>query len=132
MKCLIVEDELMSRSMLKEMLPASFDIDIVVNGEEAVEAFRLAHKSKRPYELIFMDIEMPVLNGNEALGHIREIEREMEVPPAFEVKVIMTTSHDEPKIVMNAFNGGGAFAYLLKPLDAKKLKQELHNIGLSA
>jgi response regulator of citrate/malate metabolism len=37
----------------------------------------------------------------------------------------------DPKIVMNSFNRG-ALAYLLKPLDAKKLKQELHSIGFSA
>jgi two-component system chemotaxis response regulator CheY len=44
MKCLIVEDELMSRIMLKELLPTSFNIDIAVNGEEAIEALRLPER----------------------------------------------------------------------------------------
>jgi two-component system chemotaxis response regulator CheY len=58
MKCLVVEDEILSRFMLKAMLPSTFDLDIAVNGEEAIEAFTFAHTSKCLYELIFMDIEL--------------------------------------------------------------------------
>jgi two-component system chemotaxis response regulator CheY len=102
-----------------------------VNGREAVESFRVSHQIKKTYDLIFMDVEMPVLNGNEALGLIREIESELEIPSQLEVKVIMTTSHDDVKIVMDSFNRGGATAYLVKPLDIRKLNQELHNMGVS-
>lgn len=130
MKCLIVEDELMSRFMLKSLLPPSFDIDIAVNGEEAIESFNLSHKSKLPYKLILMDIEMPVMGGFEATKRIRELEREMGVQPAFETKIIMTTAHDDPKTVVDSLNKAGATSFIVKPVSKQKLISELRKIGL--
>jgi two-component system chemotaxis response regulator CheY len=130
MKCLIVEDDLMSRQMLKEMLPVSFSTDIVVNGEEAVESFRLAHEDKQPYDIIFMDVEMPVLDGILALCQIRELERKMKMLPSSEVKVVMTTSRYDVNTVLDSLNKGGANGYLVKPLDYDKLKLELKNLSL--
>lgn len=130
MKCLIVEDEFVSRYMLKEMLPESFNVDIAVNGEEAVESFRMAHLSNRPYNLIFMDVEMPVVDGIEALWHIRELEREMSIPQSQQVNVIMTTAHDDIKTINDALDKGGAASYLIKPVDNNKLVPLLKKLGL--
>lgn len=129
MKCLIVEDEFVSRYMLKDMLPESFIVDIAVNGEEAVESFRMAHLSSHPYNLVFMDIEMPVVGGLEALLHIRELERSMSVPPALQVNIIMTTAHDDIKTITTSLNEGGAASYLVKPIDIAKLMPELDKLG---
>jgi two-component system chemotaxis response regulator CheY len=129
-KCLIVEDDFISRRILKELLAQHFDCDIAVNGEEALASFRLAHEGKRPYELICMDIMMPGIDGQEALRCIRELEKEMGVPPKFEVKVIMTTALDDPKTVINAFYKGGATSYIAKPISKQKLMGELRGLGL--
>jgi len=43
---------------------------------------------------------MPGVDGNEALKRIRQLEKEMGVPPEIEVKVIMTTAMDDPKTVL--------------------------------
>ncbi|KAA0888817.1 response regulator [Oryzomonas rubra] len=130
MKCLIVEDDFISRRILKEMLSEHFDCDIAINGEEAVTSFRLAHEGKRPYDLICMDIMMPGVNGQEALRRIRELERSLQVPPQLEAKVIMTTALDDPKTVVQAFYQGGATAYLVKPISRQKLMNELRVLGL--
>ena len=130
MKCLIVEDDFISRRVLKELLSASFDCDIAVNGEEAITSFRLAHEGKRPYDLICMDIMMPGVDGHEALRRIRELEKEMGVPPHLEAKVIMTTALDDPRTVVQAYYKGGATSYIVKPVSKQKLMRELRILGL--
>jgi two-component system chemotaxis response regulator CheY len=130
MKCLIVEDDFISRRIMKELLSTYFESDIAVNGEEAVASFRMAHEGKHPYDLICMDIMMPGVDGNEALKRIRDIEREMGVPPELEVKVVMTTALDDPKTVIDSFYKGGATSYLVKPISKQKLVRELRSFGL--
>lgn len=130
MRCLIVEDDFVSRRFLNKFLTEFFECDIAVNGEEAVQAFKLAHEAKQPYDLICMDIMMPNMNGQEALRHIREFERSIVVSPFDEVKVIMTTAINDPKTVMDSFYEGGASAYLIKPVTSQKLVVELQNMKL--
>ena len=130
MKCLIVEDDFISRRILRELLGAYFDCEIAVDGEEAVTAFRMAHEAKTPYDLICMDIMMPKMDGREALRLIRQLEKELEVPPNLEVKVVMTTALDDPKTVFDSFYQDGATAYLVKPISKQKLLRELRALGL--
>jgi two-component system, chemotaxis family, chemotaxis protein CheY len=129
-KTLIVEDDFISRRILRELLNSYGDIEIAVDGEEAVTAFRLAHDAKAPYELICMDIMMPKMDGREALRQIRQLEKELEVPPNLEVKIIMTTALDDPKTVFDSFYQDGATAYLVKPISKQKLIRELRALGL--
>ena len=130
MKCLIAEDNLMSRRILKELLSQQFDCDIAVNGQEAIDSFQLAHESKRPYDVIFMDIMMPEVDGMEALLCIRALERKMDIPVALAVKVIMTTALDDPRTVIRSFNECEADAYIVKPLSRQKLTTELRKLKL--
>ena len=130
MKCLIVEDDFISRRIMKELLSPYFEADIAVNGEEGVASFRLAHELKRPYDLICMDIMMPGVDGSEALKRIRQMEKELDVPPGLEVKVIMTTALDDPKTVIDTFYKGGATSYLVKPISKQRLVRELRTFGL--
>lgn len=130
MKCLIVEDDFISRRILKELLSPYFDCDIAVNGEEAVSSFKLAHEAMHPYDLICMDIMMPEVDGNEALARIRECEKQMGIPQTLEVKVIMTTALDDPQTVIKSYYKGGATAYLVKPISKQKLLFEMRLLGL--
>lgn len=130
MKCLIAEDHLLSRRVLKELLSPEFDCDIAVNGQEAIDSFVLAHESKRPYEAIFLDIMMPVVGGLEALHSIRAIERKMGIPPNLTVKVIMTTALSDPHTVIKSFNECEADAFIVKPLSRHKLVTELRKLNL--
>jgi two-component system chemotaxis response regulator CheY len=129
-KCLIAEDHLLSRRILKELLSPHFDCDIAVNGQEAIDSFKLSHESKRPYDVIFMDIMMPVVDGMEALQCIRALEREMLIPPALTVKVIMITALDDPHTVIRSFNECEADAFIVKPLSRHKLDKELRSLKL--
>ncbi|BEH10725.1 MULTISPECIES: response regulator [Geobacter] len=130
MKTLIVEDDFISRKIMKELLASLGECDIATDGEEAVQAFRLALDEHRPYDLVCMDIMMPNMDGHEALEQIREIEREMGLNGAQEVKVIMTTALDDPKNVVEAFYRGGATSYLVKPITKQRLMKEIRSHGL--
>ncbi len=128
MRALIVEDEFLSRKVLRSFLMALFEVDVVVNGREAVEAFKLAHSEEQPYDLILMDIMMPEVDGIEALHRIRTIEEKEELQP--KVKVIMTTALDDPQTVIKTFYDGEASAYIVKPVAKDKLYKELEKLGL--
>lgn len=130
MKCLIAEDHLLSRRILKELLGSNVDCDIAVNGQEAIDSFVLAHESKRPYDVIFMDIMMPDVDGMEALRSIRAIEKKMDIPPILAVKVIMTTALDDPRTVLKSFNECEADSYIVKPISRHKLHKELRTLKL--
>ncbi|MGE0917307.1 response regulator [Trichlorobacter lovleyi] len=130
MKCLIVEDDFISRRILRELLNPHFEIEIAVDGEEAITAFKLAHQAKSPFDLICMDIMMPKMDGREALRLIRQLEKELEIPPNLETKIVMTTALDDPKTVFDSFYQDGATAYLVKPISKQKLIRELRALGL--
>jgi two-component system, chemotaxis family, chemotaxis protein CheY len=129
MKMLVVEDDFGSRRMMQKLLEPYGAVDVVVDGEEAVEAFKLAWEESAPYEIIFMDIMMPKMDGHEALKRLRELEREMGVKPSNEAKVIMTSVLEDPKNVIEAYYGGSATSYLIKPIDREKLEDELERLG---
>ena len=65
---LVVDDEEGMRTTLADILEAWFSrVDQVANGEEAVRK-----ALERPYDLVLMDVRMPVLDGIQALQQIRE------------------------------------------------------------
>ena len=129
-KILIVEDDFIVRRILKDILSPYGDCDIVVDGEEAIQAFRLAWEEKEPYDLICLDIMMPKLDGQEALRRIREMEKEIGIQGSAEVKVIMVTALDDPKNVVEAYYRGGATSYIVKPIVKVRLLDEIRSFGL--
>jgi len=121
MRILIVEDEVSNRLLLQRYLRGLHPVDVVVNGQEALEAFRVAHKDGDPYRLILLDIQMPVMDGLEALRAIREMEKTLLVPSGHEAKVLMITAHNDKDSVVNAFFSGNASGYLVKPVERETL-----------
>lgn len=130
MKALVVEDDFASRKLLQKILTPYGEVDIAVNGLEAIEAFTKSLESDAPYDLICMDIMMPEMDGQTALKRIRAIERERSVPSIRESKVIMTTALDDPKNVVEAYYKGGATSYVPKPIDRAMLLHLLKNLNL--
>lgn len=128
MRALIVEDEFLSRKVLRSFLMALFEVEIVVNGREAVEAVKLALDEETPYDLILMDIMMPEVDGIEALAKIRELEKLK--GHNSRSKVIMTTALDDPQTVLKSFYDGEASAYIVKPVSKDGLYKELEKLGL--
>lgn len=130
MRVLIVEDDFTSRKLLQGILLPYGQCDVAVDGEEAIEAFVIAWKESKPYDLICMDIMMPNLDGQQALIKIREMEEDMGVELADAVKVIMMTALNDPKNVFESLYKGCAASYLVKPITKSNVIDELMHLGL--
>ncbi len=130
MKTLIAEDDLVARFMLKELLSEFGPCDTVGDGREAVDLFAMALDKADPYRLVCLDILMPEVDGQQVLAEIRAMEKERRIKGADEVKVIMITAVDDPKSVFKAYYHGGATSYIVKPIDKRKLLDEIRLLGL--
>ena len=131
MRILVVEDDFISRKVLRKMLAPFGESDFALNGVEALQAHKMAIREKQPYELICLDIMMPGMDGQQALKGIREHEKEIGVQPADEVKIIMTTALDAPRDVVEAYYRGGCTSYLIKPIDKIKLHDLISELGMA-
>lgn len=130
MKTLVVEDDFISRLVLQKMLAPFGTCDTAVNGKEAVQAFNLAASENNPYDLICLDIMMPEMDGKEALRIIRQIEKDNNILPAEETKIIMITALDTPKEVIDAYYNGGCTSYLVKPIEKSKILAMIKELNL--
>jgi two-component system, chemotaxis family, chemotaxis protein CheY len=131
MRFLIVEDDLSGVMLLRKVLQEYGEIDDVADGPEAVEAFDRAWSEGKPYDLIFLDIMMPSLSGQQVLSIIRKKEMEMRLPQLKEVKVIITSALDSVDSVSQAFNEGRAFAYLVKPILKHHILAEIKKLNFA-
>jgi two-component system chemotaxis response regulator CheY len=120
MKALVVDDDLMTRIVLQEILSGYAEVHSCVDGNEAVMAYRRALERGDPYDLVCMDVLMPVMGGIEALKLIRQQE---ELHGRFRpraTKVVITTASDDTDTISQAFHGL-CDACVVKPIDAEEL-----------
>lgn len=129
MKILIVEDEITSRTVLTKILVNYGSCDYAVDGLETIEYFKEALEKNDSYDLVCLDIVMPNMDGKAALRELRQIEKDKGISRSDGVKIIMTTSIDDPKTVVQTFNEG-ASAYLVKPIQGEELLEEIRGFGL--
>jgi two-component system LytT family response regulator len=109
LRVIVVDDEALARGLLRELLGAHADIEVIAecgNGFEAVKAVT----EKKP-DLLLLDIQMPKLDGFDVLELI-----------GTEVPVIFVTAYDQYAI--RAFQVH-AVDYLLKPFGAERLAEAL-------
>lgn len=131
MRCLIVEDEFTSRRILQRILSEFGHCDVAVDGEEACDAYRMAVLEGERYDVVFLDIMLPGIAGQEVLKKIRDIEAECAIDMGAGARVIMMTSLSDAGNVMRAFRSG-CESYLIKPVDRGKLIDELRKLGFAA
>ena len=129
MKILIAEDDLASRRFLSKFLAQYGEVDQVVDGLEALDAYLMATKEKAPYDLICLDVMMPKVDGVKVLKAIRDFETKQGVVSEQRVKVIITTALAETDYVNQAFEIG-CEAYAAKPIDTNKLIEVIKKLGL--
>lgn len=106
---ILIDDEPLARSLLREYLAAFPDVEIVAECNDGFEGLK-AIREFRP-DLIFLDIQMPKISGFEMLELLNE-------PPA----VIFTTAFDEH--ALKAFEAN-AVDYLLKPYSRERFARAL-------
>jgi two-component system response regulator NreC len=115
---LIVDDHqlvLDGLAALIEHLPAYDLLSTAKNGQEAIKLVEVL----RP-QLVLMDIDMPVMNGLEALSRIKK--------EFADTKVIMLTMHGEPALVKKVIELG-AEGYVLKNADKEEFEEALEKVS---
>lgn len=130
MKSLVVEDDFLARALLLTILSEYGECHVAVNGEEAVKAVQSALEQDLPYDVMCLDILMPVLDGQKALLEIRKVERSYGIKETKGIKAIMVTALEDFENIVQAFEGGHCEAYLTKPLNREKLLDHLFELEL--
>ena len=129
MRILLAEDDYVTRKAMNSFLSKYGECDVTVDGMEAVDAFMLAMEEGDPYDLVCLDIMMPVMDGYQALVGIRNLEKEKNIPEEKAAKVIMTTALNDEANVKMAFELGCTI-YSGKPIDQERFEQALKKLGL--
>ena len=110
-RILLVEDIEINRVIIMELLSDTMvEIDEATDGQKALERFRASEIGT--YDLIFMDIQMPNMNGYEATRGIRALDR----PDAAGVPIIAMTANAYREDIENAHDAG-MNGHLSKPID---------------
>ena len=129
MRILAVEDDYITSLVLQEILLSFGKCDLAQDGLKAIEFFAEAIQSDTPYDVIFLDIMMPEMDGQEVLGRIREIEEAQGIMGLEGVKVFMTTALDDYDNISTAFKHQ-CEGYIVKPINKDKIATMLFKAGL--
>jgi PAS domain S-box-containing protein len=125
-RILLVEDIDINRLIVQEFLAdTGAAIDEAANGQEAVEAFKESEPGY--YDLIFMDIQMPVMDGYEATKHIRELTR----PDAKTIPIIAMTANAYQEDIHKAFMSG-MNGHISKPINPDAVMKMLSEVLTAA
>jgi signal transduction histidine kinase/CheY-like chemotaxis protein len=118
-KVLLVEDNELNIEVAKEILEVvGLQVDEAHNGKEAVE--KVMNSDVNYYSMIFMDIQMPIMNGYEATKAIRNNNRE----DLKSIPIIAMTADAFAEDARKAMNAG-MNGHIAKPIDIAKLDKEI-------
>lgn len=113
-RVLVVDDEPLARRGIRQLLESEKDFEIAgeaANGREAISAIQ-----KLAPDLVFLDIQMPLLDGFSFVEKVGA-----EVLP----EIVFVTAYDEHAIRAFEIN---ALDYLLKPIDAERFQKTLNRV----
>jgi CheY-like chemotaxis protein len=121
-RVLLAEDNKINQLVgMKQLNKLGYNVDVVGNGREAVEAWQ-----REKYSFILMDCQMPEMDGYEAARKIRELEIEQNLPPA---QIIAMTAH-AMQGARDLCLAAGMDDYIAKPVDRDELKKMLEKAAM--
>jgi two-component system response regulator (stage 0 sporulation protein F) len=117
MKILVVDDDPIIRKLLLEVLTNDgHQVAVAKNGLEGLNLAR-----RQPFQLVFMDVHMPIMNGLEALISIRNLYPKM--------AVAMMDSY--PDQLVRQAESKGALTCMHKPFDLNEIREVIEEVGSS-
>ena len=120
LRILVVDDIYTNRYLLSELVKMTGnEVVLAENGQQAIEILE-----NERIDIIFMDIEMPVMNGIETTRHIRT----KLLPPLNGLPVIALTAHN-PEMFFEDYADAGFDELITKPYSVKKVKEKIRNFS---
>jgi len=115
-KILVVDDDKAIRDMFSTIISSHMPnctVDLAVNGKEGVEAFK-----KTKYNLIIMDLKMPVVTGDVAFRQIQDYcdQEKKTIPP-----VVFCTGYNPPSVITKLVKSEPKHCLLIKPVSIQNL-----------
>ncbi len=121
-RILLTEDNEINREIALLVLEdIGFQVEEAVNGAEAVE--KISHSTPGDYDLILMDIQMPVMDGYEAARRIRALSN----PELAKIPIVAMTANAFKEDIQAALDAG-MNAHIAKPLDITKMTGTLRAV----
>jgi len=119
---LLVEDQIINRKIVIQLLERKgYKVSIAVNGKEAVDKTK-----KERFNIILMDVQMPVMDGFEATIQIREYEKSKKI----HTPIVAMTAHamkgDKEKCI-----AVGMDYYISKPVNPEELYNTIEEVAVS-
>jgi len=125
---LVAEDNEINALLMRSLLSRlGHNAVITTNGEEALESWLSAKSAGSPYDLVFMDIQMPQLNGIETTKRIRMLEAGQ---PGRQTPILALTANTLVEDRYACFEAG-MDGFLIKPLDRDKLADAIAGLAAS-
>jgi CheY-like chemotaxis protein len=119
-RILMAEDVEINREIVQSLLePTGLEIDCAENGKEAVSMFA---QSPERYDMIFMDVQMPEMDGCEATRRIRQID----IPQAKTIPIIAMTANVFKEDIEKCLSAG-MDSHIGKPIDFEEVMDRLRN-----
>jgi CheY-like chemotaxis protein len=113
-RLLFVDDDPILREFAQvNLASAAAEVDVAADGVEALEAL-----SRRRYDLLLVDLDMPRMDGFELLAHLRSD------PATAHLPVVVETGREDVDAIDRAFRAG-ATAFVTKPLNWRLLTYQL-------
>ena len=125
LKFLVVDDHALLRHVLRSSLqPYGIrNLDWAIDGIEALEKIKTASAQNAPYDVVFLDWNMPRMSGFDVLSSCRN-DRQLD-----RMAIVMLTAESETDSITRAM-GAGATAYITKPFQPETIVKKLEDIAV--
>lgn len=121
---LIVDDHATARELVAGAVREHNvqNVTMAENGTKAREAIYIAHAEKKPFDIVFLDWDMPEMTGIDVLKHFRE------QPQYSDTAFIMLTANAEQGQVLQAIKAG-ATTYIIKPVSRENIAKKFIEVS---
>jgi len=120
LRALVVDDAEISRRIVCRISCNAFEHEQAENGLVAFEKYRQAVEMGKPFDIVFMDVIMPEMDGKESVRRIRQYEESIAMP---NVPIIMVTASEMIDEIEKLVHG-----LLRKVINKPQLEQMLQNL----
>jgi two-component system chemotaxis response regulator CheY len=124
LKVLIADDHFLIRQFVRNTLQEAkvSNVQTAADGNEAIDLVQKSREAGQPYDIVFLDWNMPTISGLEVLSYFRA------KPEYADTAFVMLTAESEQQNIMKAIKAG-ATSYIVKPVSPADLGKKLFEIN---